>query len=139
MIQLQVAEYGKNKLILILEGGLLLVWACSECGGVLKGKQRINAPISELAVGDRAKDCRAKKCEKKTTAKVVNAKSVNKAQAKLKAAKDGSAKAGARKELTGRTRQGNHDSRTKKEISGGAKGEKHAKGVRQAGRAGKSK
>lgn len=47
-------------------------------------------------------------------------------------------KAKARKQLTGRNRQGNHDSNTKPNKKG-PKGDKHAKGVRQSGSAGRKK
>ena len=56
-------------------------------------------------------------------------------QAKKKASRDGAEKGKARKELTGRDHQGNHDSLTKANKSG-AKGDKHAKGIKQAGAAG---
>ncbi|CCE04717.1 exported hypothetical protein [Bradyrhizobium sp. STM 3843] len=59
-------------------------------------------------------------------------------QDKIKAAQAGKAKAAARKQLTGRDHQGNHDSLTKPNKSG-AKGDRHAKGVKQAGAAGKKK
>jgi hypothetical protein len=61
-----------------------------------------------------------------------------KKQEKKKAAVDGKKKAAARKELTGRDHQGNHDSLTKKSVKG-AKGDKHMKGVTQSGAAGSSK
>jgi hypothetical protein len=59
-------------------------------------------------------------------------------QDKIKAAQAGKAKAAARKQLTGRDHQGNHDSLTKSNKSG-AKGDRHAKGVKQAGAAGTKK
>jgi Ni/Co efflux regulator RcnB len=59
-------------------------------------------------------------------------------QDKIKAAQAGKAKAAARKQLTGRDHQGNHDSLTKPNKSG-AKGDKHAKGIKQAGAAGTKK
>lgn len=59
-------------------------------------------------------------------------------QAQKKAIKDGKQKAEERKETTGRDHQGNHDSLTKLNKSG-AKGDKHANGIRQAGAAGSSK
>jgi Ni/Co efflux regulator RcnB len=59
-------------------------------------------------------------------------------QDKIKAAQAGKAKAAARKQITGRDHQGNHDSLTKPNKSG-AKGDKHAKGIKQAGAAGKKK
>jgi hypothetical protein len=61
-----------------------------------------------------------------------------KTQAQKKASKDGKQKAQERKELTGRNHQGNHDSLTKPNKSG-AKGDKHAHGIKQAGAAGSSK
>jgi hypothetical protein len=61
-----------------------------------------------------------------------------KKQGKIKAAKEGKAKAAARKRLTGRDHQGNHDSLTKPNKSG-AKGDKHAEGIKQAGAAGSKK
>src|SRR5262249_42624454 len=57
----------------------------------------------------------------------------NKKQAKVKAAQEGKKKAKARKELTGRDHQGNHDSLTKRGKRGGAKGDRHDNGIRQAG------
>lgn len=59
-------------------------------------------------------------------------------QDKIKAAQAGKAKAAARKQVTGRDHQGNHDSLTKPNKSG-PKGDKHAKGIKQAGAAGKKK
>jgi len=59
-------------------------------------------------------------------------------QDKIKAAQAGKAKAAARKQVTGRDHQGNHDSLTKPNKSG-PKGDRHAKGVKQAGAAGKQK
>jgi hypothetical protein len=59
-------------------------------------------------------------------------------QAKKLASKEGAQKGKARKELTGRDHQGNHDSLTKANKSG-AKGDKHDKGIRQAGAAGSQK
>ena len=59
-------------------------------------------------------------------------------QDKIKAAQAGKAKAAARKQLTGRDHQGNHDSLTKPNKSG-AKGDKHAKGIKQSGAAGQKK
>lgn len=47
----------------------------------------------------------------------------------------GKQKAADRKKLTGRDHQGNHDSRTKPNVRGGAKGDRHDNGVRQAGKA----
>ena len=72
--------------------------------------------------------------QKTSNSSVISAKN----QAQKKASKDGKQKAKERQELTGRDRQGNHDSLTKPNKSG-AKGEKHANGVRQAGAAGSSK
>jgi hypothetical protein len=59
-------------------------------------------------------------------------------QAKIKAAQAGKAKAAARKQGTGGDHQGNHDSLTKPNKSG-PKGDKQAKGIEQAGAAGKKK
>jgi hypothetical protein len=61
-----------------------------------------------------------------------------KKQDKVKAAQAGKAKAAARKQVTGRDHQGNHDSLTKPNKSG-AKGDRHANGIKQAGAAGKKK
>jgi hypothetical protein len=70
--------------------------------------------------------------QQKTSASSIVSK---KNQEKKKAAKQGKIAAKARKEITGRDHQGNHDSLTKPEKSG-PKGDKHAKGIRQAGAAG---
>jgi hypothetical protein len=59
-------------------------------------------------------------------------------QEKKNAAAEAKKKADARKELTGRDHQGNHDSLTK-QTKKGAKGDKHMNGVKQAGRAGSGK
>jgi hypothetical protein len=59
-------------------------------------------------------------------------------QDKIKAAQAGKAKAAARKQVTGRDHQGNHDSLTKPNKSG-PKGDRHANGIKQAGAAGKKK
>jgi hypothetical protein len=59
-------------------------------------------------------------------------------QDKVKAAQAGKAKATARKQVTGRDHQGNHDSLTKPNKSG-PKGDRHANGIKQAGAAGKKK
>src|SRR5712664_3778266 len=70
--------------------------------------------------------------EAKPPQKTSNSAAVSaKKQGKIKAAKEGKAKAAARKQLTGRDHQGNHDSLTKPNKSG-AKGDKHAKGIKQA-------
>jgi len=66
------------------------------------------------------------------------AEAANKKQDKIKAAQAGKAKAAARKQVTGRDHQGNHDSLTKPNKSG-AKGDRHANGIKQAGAAGKKK
>jgi len=68
----------------------------------------------------------------------VPAEAGNKKQDKVKAAQAGKAKAAARKQVTGRDHQGNHDSLTKPNKSG-AKGDRHANGIKQAGAAGKKK
>jgi|SRR5450631_3715328 hypothetical protein len=68
----------------------------------------------------------------------VPAEAANKKQDKIKAAQAGKAKAAARKQVTGRDHQGNHDSLTKPNKSG-AKGDRHANGIKQAGAAGKKK
>jgi len=62
----------------------------------------------------------------------------NKKQDKIKAAQAGKAKAAARKQVTGRDHQGNHDSLTKPNKSG-SKGDRHANGIKQAGAAGTKK
>ncbi|MDC8746620.1 hypothetical protein NY751_11145 [Xanthomonas campestris] len=51
-------------------------------------------------------------------------------------AAEGREKAAERKALTGRDHQGNHDSRTKPEVRGGPKGDRHDNGRRQNGSAG---
>ena len=61
-----------------------------------------------------------------------------KKQDKIKAAQAGNAKAAARKQVTGRDHQGNHDSLTKPNKSG-PKGDRHANGIKQAGAAGTKK
>ncbi|EFF47328.1 conserved hypothetical protein [Xanthomonas citri pv. fuscans] len=53
-------------------------------------------------------------------------------------AAQGSEKGAARKALTGRDHQGNHDSRTKPEVRGGPKGDRHDHGRRQNGSAGQN-
>ena len=68
----------------------------------------------------------------------VPVEAANKKQDKIKAAQAGKAKAAARKQVTGRDHQGNHDSMTKPNKSG-AKGDRHANGIKQAGAAGKKK
>jgi hypothetical protein len=68
----------------------------------------------------------------------VPAEAGNKKQDKIKAAQAGKAKAAARKQVTGRDHQGNHDSLTKSNKSG-AKGDRHANGIKQAGAAGTKK
>ena len=60
-----------------------------------------------------------------------------KKQDKIKAAQAGKQKAAARKAVTGRDHQGNHDSLTKP-TKKGAKGDKHMNGVKQSGAAGSS-
>ena len=60
-----------------------------------------------------------------------------KKQDKTKAAQAGKQKAAARKAVTGRDHQGNHDSLTKP-TKKGAKGDKHMNGVKQSGAAGSS-
>jgi hypothetical protein len=57
-------------------------------------------------------------------------------QAKQKASIAGAKNAAARKELTQRSNQGNHDSATKSGPAGGPKGDRHDNGIRAAGRAG---
>ncbi len=57
-------------------------------------------------------------------------------QAKKKAIADGTSNAKARKILTGRDHQGNHDSLTKAGVRGGPKGDRHDNGTRQNGKAG---
>lgn len=53
-------------------------------------------------------------------------------------AAEGREKATARKALTGRDHQGNHDSLTKPEVRGGPKGDRHDHGRRQNGSAGQN-
>lgn len=60
----------------------------------------------------------------------------SKKQQKTKASAAGAKAGQQRKSITGRVRQGNHDSLVKPEKSG-AKGDRHANGIRQAGTAGK--
>ena len=58
-----------------------------------------------------------------------------KKQAKKKGIADGKQKGKARKELTGRDHQGNHDSKTKQPK----KNDRHQHGIEQAGTAGSKK
>ena len=60
-----------------------------------------------------------------------------KKQEKEKAAKAAREKAEARKKLTGRDHQGNHDSLTKPGVRGGPSGDRHDNGTRQSGTAGR--
>jgi hypothetical protein len=68
-----------------------------------------------------------------------SAKVTAKKQEKKAAIAQGKKDAKARKQLTGRDHQGNHDSLTKSNVRGGPKGDRHDNGVKQAGNAGGSK
>lgn len=99
---------------------------CSVCGKKVRGSPRVNGEVP----GD---DSSHRKC----AGAIVLSNSDYKKEQKSAVRAEKHEKAKARKELTGRDHQGNHDSLTKKEVRGGAKGDRHANGVRQAGRAGK--
>jgi hypothetical protein len=100
-------------------------FVCSVCEKKVSSSSVINKPVPALNNAAHAK-CKDAIVIKKTTEKV------QKAALSAKGKEDGK----ARKAQTGRDHQGNHDSKTKKEIRGGPKGDKHAHGVNQAGRAG---
>jgi hypothetical protein len=69
---------------------------------------------------------------------VVSSPGPSKKQIKNHDRVEGTVKGEQRKELTGRYRQGNHDSLTKRDRRG-PQGDRHDSGIRQAGRAGEKK
>lgn len=81
-------------------------------------------------------DNRHKKCGDEAIIILVDLES---GPSKSALAAQGAQKASDRKELTGRNRQGNHDSLTKPTVRGGAKGDRHDNGRRQNGSAGDKK
>lgn len=98
-------------------------FVCSVCGKPAQGV------VGKPVLGG---DLRHRKCENAEVIFVKQASVQTSAQTAL-----GREKAAARKELTGRYRQGNHDSQTKPTVRGGPKGDRHDNGVRQGGHAGK--
>lgn len=99
---------------------------CSVCGAKMANGVMVNSSVSAASDAKKHKACK--------NATVVMGEIGKPQKAAVRAEK--AVKADERKALTGRVRQGNHDSNTKAEKKG-PKGDRHMNGVNQAGRAGK--
>ncbi|TCV95848.1 hypothetical protein EC912_102193 [Luteibacter rhizovicinus] len=97
---------------------------CNVCGVAARGL------VGKSVDGE---DNRHKKCGDQALVVLAD---LEKGQKKSAQIAEGKEKSAARKEVTGRYRQGNHDSLTKPNVRGGAKGDRHDHGRRQNGSAG---